>query len=94
MVGIPDRNIRLLVADENYKAIPQLFEDAIRADLEKGLRPFLLVGNAGTTNTGAVDPFPDLAALARKFGLWFYMPRRARPLRRAFPVSAKIRRDQ
>jgi len=73
LAGIPERNIRLLAADEKYRAIPRLFEDAIRADREKGLRPFLLIGNAGTTNTGAVDPLPDLAALAKKFGLWFHI---------------------
>ncbi len=73
LAGIPESNIRLLAVDENYRAVPQLFEDAIKADLEKGLRPFLLVGNAGTTNTGAVDPLPDLAASAKKFDLWFHI---------------------
>jgi len=73
LAGIPERNIRLLGVDENYRAVPQLFEDAIRADLEKGFKPFLLIGNAGTTNTGAVDPLPDLASLAKKFGLWYHI---------------------
>lgn len=73
LAGIPERNIRLLDVDENYRAVPHLFEEAIRADLEKGLKPFLLVGNAGTTNTGAVDPLPDLASLAKKFGLWYHI---------------------
>ncbi len=31
------------------------------------------MGNAGTTNTGAVDPLPDLASLAKKFGLWYHI---------------------
>jgi len=73
LAGIPERNIRLLDVDEHYRAVPHLFEEAIRADLEKGLKPFLLVGNAGTTNTGAIDPLPDLASLAKKFGLWYHI---------------------
>jgi aromatic-L-amino-acid decarboxylase len=73
LAGLPERNVRLLATDENSRAVPELFEDAIRADREKGFRPFLLVGNAGTTNTGAVDPLPDLAAVARKSGLWFHV---------------------
>ena len=73
LAGIPERNVRLLATDENSRAVPELFEDAIRADREKGLRPFLLVGNAGTTNTGAVDPLPDLAAVAKDAGVWFHI---------------------
>jgi aromatic-L-amino-acid decarboxylase len=73
LAGVPERNIRLLGVDENYRAIPQLFEDAILADLENGLKPFLLVGNVGTTNTGAIDPIPDLASVAKKFGLWYHL---------------------
>jgi aromatic-L-amino-acid decarboxylase len=73
LAGLPERNIRLLATDENYRAVPQRFEDAVRADREKGLKPFLLVGNAGTTNTGTVDPLTDLAALAKTFGLWFHI---------------------
>jgi len=73
LAGLPARNIRLLDADENFRAVPQLFEEAIRADLKKGLKPFLLVGNAGTTNAGAVDPLADLAAVAREFGLWYHL---------------------
>jgi aromatic-L-amino-acid decarboxylase len=73
LAGIPARNIRFLATDENSRAVPELFEEAVRADREKGLRPFLLVGNAGTTNTGAVDPLPDIAAVAKESGLWFHI---------------------
>jgi aromatic-L-amino-acid decarboxylase len=45
----------------------------IAADRARGLRPFLLVGTAGTTSTGTVDPLADLGALARREGLWFHV---------------------
>lgn len=44
----------------------------IEADRRAGHRPFLLVGNAGTVSTGAVDALPRLATLAREQGLWFH----------------------
>jgi aromatic-L-amino-acid decarboxylase len=45
----------------------------IGADRRAGRRPFLLVGSAGTTNTGAVDPLPALAALASREDVWFHV---------------------
>ena len=73
LAGIPERNMRLLETDANFRAKPALFDEAIRADIRCGLRPFLLVGNAGTTNTGAVDPLTDLAEVAGRHGLWYHL---------------------
>jgi aromatic-L-amino-acid decarboxylase len=73
LAGIPEKNIRLLEVDGNFRAIPDRFEKAIKTDLSKGLRPFLLVANAGTTNTGSVDPLRDLAQLSQKYSLWYHI---------------------
>jgi aromatic-L-amino-acid decarboxylase len=45
----------------------------IAADRQAGLRPFLVVGTAGSVSTGAVDPLSDLAALCRQQRLWFHV---------------------
>ena len=73
LAGIPEPNIRLLPVDRNFRAIPEVFERAVKADLRKGKKPFLLVGNAGTTNSGAVDPLPDLADIAKRYNLWYHV---------------------
>ena len=73
LAGIPEKNIRMLDADENFRAVPEYFERAINEDLGKGLKPFLLVGNAGTINTGAVDPLIELRDVAKSFGLWYHI---------------------
>jgi aromatic-L-amino-acid decarboxylase len=73
LAGIQEKNIRMLGVDENYRAIPEYFADAIDEDTQRGLKPFLLVGNAGTTNTGAVDPLTELGEVARRFGLWYHL---------------------
>lgn len=73
LAGISEQNIRLLSVDKNFKAMPEYFEKAIKADLKKGRKPFFLVGNAGTTNTGAVDPLPQLAEIAKKYEIWFHI---------------------
>lgn len=73
LAGLRERNLRLLEADRRFRAVPERFEDAIKADRAAGLKPFLLIGNAGTTNTGAVDPLADLAQLCRKHSLWYHI---------------------
>ncbi len=73
LAGIPQKNIRMLDVDANYRAVPEYFAAAIKEDLKKGLKPFLLVGNAGTTNTGAVDPLAELGDVAKNFGLWYHL---------------------
>ena len=73
LAGIPERNIRLLDVDKNFRAIPDEFEKAIKKDEKNGMKPFFLVGNAGTTNTGTVDPLSELADIATKYGLWYHI---------------------
>lgn len=52
---------------------PRAAEAMISADRAAGRRPFLLVGSAGTTNTGAIDPLDALADLAASHGLWYHV---------------------
>ncbi len=73
LAGIPEQNIRLLSVGSDFKAVPEYFEKAIKTDLKKGKKPFFLVGNAGTTNTGAVDPLLDLSEIAKKNKLWYHI---------------------
>ncbi len=46
---------------------------AIAEDLGDGFKPFCIVGNAGTVNSGAIDDLVALRRLADEFGLWFHI---------------------
>ncbi len=52
---------------------PEILENCIRKDIDAGYAPFLIVGTAGTTGAGAIDPLPELARIARRFELWFHV---------------------
>jgi glutamate/tyrosine decarboxylase-like PLP-dependent enzyme len=46
---------------------------AIAADRASGTVPAVLVGSAGTVNTGEIDPLNDLADVAAAEGIWFHV---------------------
>ena len=73
LAGFPAANVRVLPADGNYRLDPALVRDAIRTDRARGMQPAILVASAGTTNSGAVDPLPELAVLAREENLWLHV---------------------
>jgi len=73
VLGFGAGQVRKLPVDAGFRLDPAALEQAIAADRAAGLRPFCVVANAGTTNTGAVDPLEDLAALCRAGGLWLHV---------------------
>ncbi len=73
LAGLPAAGVRLLPSDEGGRLSVEALAAAIEEDRRAGRRPFLVVASAGTVNTGAVDPLPALADLARDEGLWLHV---------------------
>ena len=73
VLGLGTDNIRLIPADAAFRMRVDLLAEAIAADRAAGKQPFCIVGTAGTTSTGAVDPLGALADLAAREGLWFHV---------------------
>ena len=73
LFGLGTDSIRWIpVARDCRMRVPELVA-AIEKDKADGARPFLVVGSAGTVGTGAVDPLPELAGIARRHDLWFHV---------------------
>ena len=73
LAGFPEHRVREIETDALFRIRLDALETAVAADRAAGLAPFLVVGNAGTTNTGAVDELPALAELAARERLWFHV---------------------
>ncbi|MEU6780296.1 aminotransferase class V-fold PLP-dependent enzyme [Nonomuraea angiospora] len=73
IAGLPPERIRVVPATADLRMDVAAAARMIADDRAAGLRPFLLVGTAGTTSSGTVDPLPELGELARREGLWFHV---------------------
>lgn len=73
LFGLGTDAISWIPTDEAQRMRSDVLRERIAADRAKGDLPFLIVGTAGTVSTGAVDPLPELAAVAREEDLWFHV---------------------
>jgi len=73
LAGFPESSIVSIPSDERFRMRVDRLTAAVARDRAAGRRPFLVVGSGGTTNTGAVDDLPALAALATREGMWFHV---------------------
>jgi len=73
VLGFSKAQRRMVATDDAFRMDVAALEAAIAADRANGMRPFCVVANAGTTNTGAVDPLPALADLCAREGLWLHV---------------------
>jgi len=73
ILGFGRDHVRLIAGDDHQRMRTDLLRRSIESDLREGLRPFCVVGSAGTVNTGVVDPLAEIASVARQFELWFHV---------------------
>ncbi len=73
LFGFGTDAIRWIAVDEQQRMKVSELRQRIDADRAGGAQPFLVVGNAGSVSTGAVDPLPEIAAICREQDLWFHV---------------------
>jgi aromatic-L-amino-acid/L-tryptophan decarboxylase len=73
ILGFRPNQVRVLPVDHRYRMRPTALISAIEADRRAGLKPMFVCAAAGSTNTGAVDPLPELAAICREHGAWLHV---------------------
>jgi aromatic-L-amino-acid/L-tryptophan decarboxylase len=73
LFGLGTAAIRRVATDSDLRMNVEDLERQIVRDKTEGRQPFAVVGSAGTTATGAVDPLPAIARVCRSHDLWFHV---------------------
>lgn len=73
LLGLGSKALHLIPSDDTYHINLSLLQEALHRDREQGLQPCCVVANAGTTNTGAIDPLAALADLCEQEDLWLHI---------------------
>ena len=73
VLGFAPEQLRKLPSDAAFRLPLAALQNTVAADRAADKRPFCVIANAGTTNTGAVDPLPELVAFCRQEDLWLHV---------------------
>ena len=73
LAGVPREHVRLLPVDDEFRLRVDTLRAAIARDRAMGLQPLMVVANAGTTNTGSVDPMHEIATLCEREDVWMHV---------------------
>ena len=73
VTGMNEAIIRQVPMNENYQMDTQALERIIKKDQESALNPFMVIGSAGTTDTGAVDDMETIGLICERENLWFHI---------------------
>ncbi len=73
VLGIGRRAIKPIECDQQGRMKIDALLAAIEKDQQAGILPIAIVANAGTTNTGAIDPLLEIGKIANDKGIWFHV---------------------
>jgi selenocysteine lyase/cysteine desulfurase len=73
LAGLGSDSLRLIAADSHHRIDLGALAEAVASDRAAGFTPFLVVGTAGTVDTGAIDDLAGIAALCAQQQLWFHV---------------------
>jgi glutamate/tyrosine decarboxylase-like PLP-dependent enzyme len=73
IAGFGSDALRCIEVDRLHRIDVAALRERIVQDRKAGLKPFLVVGSAGTVDIGAIDDLEALSALCREQQLWFHV---------------------
>ena len=73
VLGLGNWSLRRIPVNEQFQMDVAALRQAIVSDIGAGMHPICLIGNAGSVNTGAIDPLAELADIAAEHNLWYHV---------------------
>lgn len=73
IIGFSRDQIRVIPSDASFAMDISALKAAIIQDINAHKIPFAVIASAGTTNTGTVDPLPQISHICRKYHLWMHV---------------------
>lgn len=73
IAGLREAKIRHVPMDNCFRMDTNALKKLVEKDISNGLKPFIVIGSAGTTDVGAIDPLNDIADIAEVHNLWFHI---------------------
>ncbi len=89
LLGIGTERVRQIPANKAFKVNIKLLRQQVMTDLQNGMKPFCIIANVGTVNTGATDDLAAIQALCKEFQLWFHVDGAFGSLAKLTPSRAK-----
>jgi len=73
VIGIGNEQLRKIPVNDKFEIDTEALKNKISEDKANGFVPVCIVGNAGTVNTGAIDPLDELVTIARAENIWLHI---------------------
>ena len=73
ILGLGRNSLRKIATDENFHIRPDALQEQLETDRRAGCVPCCVIGIAGATSTGVIDPLPQLAAIAQDNNCWYHV---------------------
>jgi len=73
IIGFCRKQIRIIPTDSRFCMDISALQSAIKKDIANHKKPFAVIASAGTTNTGSIDPLPEISLLCREYDMWMHV---------------------
>ncbi|NRF15048.1 pyridoxal-dependent aspartate 1-decarboxylase PanP [Vibrio coralliilyticus] len=73
VLGIGQEGLVAIKTDTNNRICPQALQEKITQLKQQNIKPFAVIGVAGTTETGSIDPIADIAAICQRESCHFHI---------------------
>ena len=73
IIGIQSDCIKKIASDDNFVIDMNALTETVLNDIANGYAPIIIIANAGTTGTGAVDPIEQISEFCQSQSIWFHI---------------------